>query len=303
MQIRWNHLGPDEWSAALGPSTAALQQSWTYGEALARLGATVRRAEIMSDDARIGVALVVGRRFGPVPVNLVLRGPVWSGPDLPTDARRAAAQVLAREVPFLVALGDGAGDSGGLRLSGPRHHAILDLTAPPERLLAGLRGKWRNRLRHAEGAGLQVTCSAPTFAACCPLLDLESTQRRRRGYRGLPEAFLQAWLAAAPRDILLAEVCRQGAVVAAMLFLVHGMAATYHIGWSSAEGRASNAHNLALWTALGRLRDRGVCSLDLGLADLKRNPGLARFKLGTGAGLRPVGAARLILPPLTLPRS
>ena len=45
----------------------------------------------------------------------------------------------------------------------------------------------------------------------------------------------------------------------------------------------------ALWA-------EGVRWLDLGSLDSERAPGLARFKLGTGAELRPLGATCLVLP-------
>ena len=71
--------------------------------------------------------------------------------------------------------------------------------------------------------------------------------------------------------------------VAAMMFLRHGSTATYHIGWSNAQGRAAHAHNLLLWRAAERLSSKGVKTLDLGTLDTVNAPGLARFKLGTGA--------------------
>ncbi len=70
--------------------------------------------------------------------------------------------------------------------------------------------------------------------------------------------------------------------VAAMMFLIHGQAATYQVGWSSPQGRDLNAHNLLLWQAMNELKARGVRRLDLGGINTTRSAGLARFKLGTG---------------------
>jgi lipid II:glycine glycyltransferase (peptidoglycan interpeptide bridge formation enzyme) len=67
-----------------------------------------------------------------------------------------------------------------------------------------------------------------------------------------------------------------------MLFLVHGEAATYQIGWVGDAGRDLGAHNLLLWQAILKLRERGVRVLDLGGVDTARGAGLARFKIGTG---------------------
>ncbi|MEM7058470.1 MAG: GNAT family N-acetyltransferase, partial [Pseudomonadota bacterium] len=74
--------------------------------------------------------------------------------------------------------------------------------------------------------------------------------------------------------------------IAAMLFRLHGRRATYHIGWTGPEGKRLNAHNLLMWTAMTRLPKAGVERLDLGGLNTEDVPGIARFKLGSGA--RPV---------------
>ena len=69
---------------------------------------------------------------------------------------------------------------------------------------------------------------------------------------------------------------------AGMLFLIHGRRATYHVGWTSEEGRTNAAHNLILWTAMKELKTRGVAALDLGGVNTQSGAGIARFKLETG---------------------
>jgi hypothetical protein len=51
-----------------------------------------------------------------------------------------------------------------------------------------------------------------------------------------------------------------------------------------------------LFQAAVALREEGVRWLDLGSVDSERALGLARFKLGTGAGLKRLGATMLVLP-------
>ena len=70
--------------------------------------------------------------------------------------------------------------------------------------------------------------------------------------------------------------------VAAMLFLLHGTAATYHVGWSNETGRETNAHNLLLWRAFHELRERGIRTLDLGGINTRSLAGISRFKIGSG---------------------
>ena len=55
------------------------------------------------------------------------------------------------------------------------------------------------------------------------------------------------------------------------------------VGWAGPQGRWHNAGTLLLWRGLLALRGRGVARLDLGGIDTRRAPGIARFKLGTGA--------------------
>ena len=66
---------------------------------------------------------------------------------------------------------------------------------------------------------------------------------------------------------------------------MHGDAATYHVGWSSEEGRKLGAHSLLLWHAINVLRERGLRRLDLGGVDTERGAGIARFKIGTGGAV------------------
>ncbi len=71
-----------------------------------------------------------------------------------------------------------------------------------------------------------------------------------------------------------------------MLFLRHGTTVSYHIGWTGREGRAASAHNLILDHAAKQFASEGATLMNLGLLDTETAPGLARFKLGSGA--RPV---------------
>lgn len=166
-------------------------------------------------------------------------------------------------------------------------------------LRAGLHQKWRNALRRGEAARLRV------FATQLPpdpthwLLRAEAAQRRARGYRALPTWLAAAWAQVAPRDTLLLQAGPAHAPVAAMLFLIHGRGATYHIGWTAREG--AEAHRVLLWQGMLRLRDRGVERIDLGTLDTVNAPGLARFKLDTGATARALGGTWARTPLTALP--
>jgi lipid II:glycine glycyltransferase (peptidoglycan interpeptide bridge formation enzyme) len=94
-------------------------------------------------------------------------------------------------------------------------------------------------------------------------------QREQRGLLGLPLQFfdLYAQSRQQPSKNLLtmrADLGRDR--VAGMLFLIHGEAATYQVGWTSDAGRDQHAHNLILWQGIQELQARGVRWLDLGVS-------------------------------------
>lgn len=303
MEIHWNRLDARAWSAALPDTACALQQSWRYGAAAAALGRTVHRAEIWGGGRFYGLAQVLARRAGPLTVGLMTRGPIWM--DGAPDARQAL-RALRRGLPgqgarLLLAQGE-AGVRGLLPLVTPVCMAEIALGPEPGRMRARMQGKWRNRLRQAERAGLKVAVTAPSAADLDWLCRLDRQQGAARGYRGLPPAFLAAWSACKGPPMRLFTARRRGDTIAAMLFLDHAPGVTYQLGWSGADGRAVSAHNLLLWYAMRCFARDGRRRLDLGPLDTVNSPGLARFKLGAGAVPRWLSATGAVMPRCGRPR-
>ncbi len=127
-------------------------------------------------------------------------------------------------------------------------------------------------------------------------MQAETAQRRARGYRALPLELARAWARVAADQARLVQCHWQGQTVAQMLILIHGTAATYHIGVTTDEGRRHAAHHLMLAQVADWLAARGVTQLDLGPVDTEGAPGLARFKIGSGATLHRTGGSWLRLP-------
>lgn len=248
------------------------------------LGARVRRG-LIHDGGRAVAAVQVLERRG---LRWIGRGPVRLG----DGDQRAALRALARHSGLTVATPEVPMAGAGLiPLITTRHQAIWDLRPDPAQLRAAMAQKWRNRLAAAERAGGTPVLSRHGRDDLAALIAAEAGQRRARRYRALPADFLRHWTC----PVALWRWPARGPMRAGMLFLIHGTAATYHIGWAGPEARAAFAHGPMLWRAACDLRARGVTLLDLGAADAA-NPGLARFKLGTGAALRPLGATVLVLP-------
>ena len=277
-----------------------LQQHPNYAATLDLLGAGVVSHGIAHGGETIGHIVMTRRKFGPVcPHGLATRGPVWAAGTSPDD-RIAALRMLTRD--GVQVINAEARDARVLRAAGFRQivtHATiaeLDLTPRHDILSARLDQKWRNRLVQAEDTGLCVTT-----APLCPtpaqwLFAQDAAQKKRRVYRTWPAALTCAFAMANPNATMLATASHKGAPVAAILILLHGTAATYHIGVTTDDGRALSAHNLLLWNAVLDLRGRGVTRLELGTLDTARAPGLARFKLATGAAARRLGGTWLRLP-------
>ena len=255
------------------------QQSAVYAAAVLACGATLREV-----DLGCGQALAVERGR----LRMVFRGPVWDAGTLP-DRQRATLRRLARWPGVTVVTPeDPVAGFGLVPLLTPMHHAIWALG--PD-LRAGMTGKWRNRVAAAEAAGVAIRRGeAGTYGR---LISAEGAQRRSRRYRALPEPFSRAM----PADALrLWEWRDAGKMGAAMAFVRHGTTATYHLGWGSDAARNAGVHAVMLTRAAEALAAEGVRWLDLGSVDTEAAPGLARFKLGTGASLKTLGPTLLILP-------
>jgi hypothetical protein len=309
MRATWNGLDRDAWDALHRTAAASLQQDWAYGEALSALGTRCLRAWVDDGGAPVCAAQFLVRKVAAIAsIALCSHGPVWAHgatPDVGADAaagtapaRRAEAlRAIRASVPLRRPrvllwtpdrpLAECAGFARAPRVMTGGSTVRIDLRREPAALRAAMHGKWRNRLAAAERSALKVVRVGGKPAQYRWLLERELAQRERRGYIALPDGFVEAWQVARrgpggedPVLTLRADLGRDA--VAGMMFLVHGAAATYHVGWVGDAGRELGAHNLLLWHGLLALRERGVRSLDLGGVDTGRGAGLARFKIGTG---------------------
>lgn len=254
-------------------------QTDAYAAAAAACGARSFRA-----DLGCGTALVLQRPG----LRLVSRGPVWE-PGTAEAAKRRALCRLARFPGLLIATPDEPlAGPGLLPLVTGLHVAEWDLAGD---LRPGMAGKWRNRLSAAERAGLRLTRGTP--ATLSRLVALADAQARARRYRGHPAAFS---LALPPEQLRLWEWRQGGQMAAAMAFVTEGQGAWWHLSWAAPEAKVRHVPTLMLAHAARALQAEGIRQLDLGTVNGEAAPGLLRFKLGTGARLRRLGATMLVLP-------
>lgn len=305
MALHWHDADHPVWTAELA---APIRQHHPLDAAATEAtGRRVRHLALRDGGRLVGGAQIGLRRWpGWGDFAVLGRGPLWAA-ELGPSERRAALHALLlrlrREHRGVMAAPDRIGGAdplaGGpwLPVVTPISLAELALDADPETLLARQAGKWRNRLRRAEASGLRVADAPWRPDPAHWLLKAEALQRRTRGYRGAEDAYTLGWAEAGGAGATRLFTARSaGRVVAAMLFLLHPPGASYHIGWSDAAGRAMGAHTLLLWRAALWLSGRGCTALDLDVVETETAPGLARFKLGSGARVVTLGATRLWAP-------
>ena len=125
------------------------------------------------------------------------------------------------------------------------------------------------------------------------LFDADLAQQKLKRFRAMPHVIAQTW----PReDTIVSTAFDAEQPIAAMLFLLHPPFATYQIGWTNDQGRAMNAHHHILVQAIEKLRTRGILGLELGTVDTVNAPGLARFKIGSGAKVIKLGGTWIAAP-------
>lgn len=218
--------------------------------------------------------VLLSRRIAGVPLLMLPRA--TPPPDLHEQLRQAGLHrrplILSPETPCAL--------PRALRIGASQQMWQLDLEATPEVCRAALHQKWRHQLVQAERGPLRIRQRPLTPDH--PLLPVEEAQSRTRRYRNWPRALTAAFAQVAPGQTQIFTALMRGHEVAHMLFLTHGCRATYHIGHTTAAGRATHAHNLLLWEASLWLASKGITRLDLGRSTPEKN-GLERFKARTGA--------------------
>lgn len=297
---RWNQVDQRAWDQLMASAPApVLEQTWAYGWAVEQISTyRAERAVAYRGDRAVALLQLFERPVLGVTLAKILRGPVLLADlgeaELANLLRPIAAGRRIRRLRPLLWLPELPADAAADRVMAGlgkrpmvRGHATIrfDLTPDEAALRAGLGTKWRNQLVRAERGRLRVQS-----ARGGRLLDLliehhESFRliRRHHGPSGPEVAALVAGLQRREDAIVLtAQAGSQP--VAGILLIVHGRGATYHIAWTSPEGRQGHAHNLLLWQGVLALRERGVAFLDLGGIEA-RAPGVARFKMGLGGSV------------------
>ncbi len=176
---------------------------------------------------------------------------------------------------------------GYRRMDGPGYETIwLDLAQTPEELMAAMNQNWRRNLKKAKDSALKIVWDSegqhfPWF------LKVHGLDKTKRGYGGPEPDFVKALTEkfTVEGDILIGRAMLNDKVVAAVLILCHGHAATYQAGWSGKDGRTAGAHHLLFFEAFSVLKEKGIRDFDLGGVNDEKAAGVKKFKLGSGGKL------------------
>lgn len=177
---------------------------------------------------------------------------------------------------------------GFCRIMSPASIGIIDLARPLR-----LHPKARNALRQSVRHRMTVRHRPYDQIKDAWLMDEDTAQQKRKGFRALPHDVIGHW----PKDqtrVFTASL--HGTNFASMVFIIHSQCVTYQLGWSSQIGRSLNAHQLLLHQAAEYFADRGCLGIDLGTVDSVNAPGLARFKCRSGATVHRLGGTWAALP-------
>lgn len=298
---------PDDWpglSAAFDDLT--FEQSLTYARAAAeRIGARVRFIALADPGGQTVAAACL--RIKTVPglgrgIAWVAAGPLMQHRERPDHgpeemravlaALRAHAQdtghILRLRLPASgtqdIAATDQLATSEGFRPTGraaPYRTVIVDCTEDEETLMRGLHGKWRNPLRNALKAGIELECRP--IADCANRFHALYQQiQAAKGFApDIPPEFYYALKGPDfSHEVLIAR--KDGADIAGMTIGRAGGTGVYLFGATSEAGRRLNAGHFLMWQAILHCRRQGMKCFDLGGIDPETNPSVTRFKQRTG---------------------
>ncbi len=300
MKIIWDETTRGEWQDLLARVPKGnLLNTWGYAHAVRLHQQLMTRFGVIEQDGQPrGLIEIQEAGLGKL-IHAVTfhRGPLWfDEPASPSEWKvfldlyatifRKRPGRIRRFLPELEDTPEARSwmeDAGFTRVGEGYQTLWVDLRPETDTLRKNLKGKWRNALNGAEKSGLTVEEDFKAARADW-LLTRYGADKAERGYGGAKPKFLQQLITdLAPNDEAMILTAMDGETpVAAVLVFLHGVSATYQVGWTSDEGRKTRAHQLLLWHAMMRLKSRGIDWFDLGGVNPDEADGVTQFKAGLG---------------------
>ncbi len=269
-------------------------QSWEWGEFQESLG----RKVIRFFDEKLGLSQII---IIQLPLGLarayIPRGPIFF--DIkPAELINKITELLPQNIIFCSL--EPAQLVPGIifdtnKAKQPIETTILDISGTEAGLLQKMHSKTRYSIKTGLKSGLRFSeISAAEF------YKLLSATARRQKFRTYPkEYFVKLEKTIDKSHLRFLGVFQDSYLVAAGVFYIFGLTATYLHGGSDYERRALMGPHLLHWETIKLFKKEGCQSYDFWGIDKEKWPGLTRFKMGWGGAVKKYpGAYVKILKPL-----
>lgn len=283
-EAEWRHL------MELAP-VGHMPQDYSFAAGKLASGWPSRRLLLSSGGRPVAFAVVLElRRAGLRLFNRINRGPILLDPS-PSDQQvigvfRALRNSVGRfwTAPLLIAPALPRTDRNIalLREAGYIRRQVaswrsgrIDLSGSEDELWRSFSPTFRNRARASERAGAELRI-AEDAAGYEWMIARHIENMQAKNFRAANPRLLRGLREAAPGNVLVFQLLREGVPVAGMSVVRFGRVAEYHVGWFGPEGREVNAGNFLMWNVMREMRRRGVTVFDVG--GLREGDGYTQFK-------------------------
>lgn len=273
----------------------SLLQSFPYAYAIRKTQKLQPRLGVIKkDDEEIGFfsTFEASTLFGLLHVLTIDRGPCWFEGYGNTEDMYGFSQALDAYAPprfgrqrrFMPEISKGQLYRGWKKREGRKAYKTiwLDISKSEDSLQKNMEKKWRNALSKAQRQDQKMEVGSA--ADITWFLQGYLKDRLAKKYPGPSLSFLKTLMemAAQSDDLLLLKATQKNRILASICIIKHGNAATYQTGWTTLEGRSTNAHHFLLWQAIKMLKEKGVHHLDMGGVNTETAKGVTDFKDGVG---------------------
>jgi peptidoglycan pentaglycine glycine transferase (the first glycine) len=307
--------GPEAWDRLVAQDRRGhLLQTWAWGELKGAFGWVPLRLALERDGVFVAGAQVLFRRFGPLTLGYIPKGPVlaeeseevietlWRA--LHAHARRMRAVALKVEPEWREEAREGLTWLHGpewrpsAECIQPRRTIIVDLKPTEEEILARMKPKWRYNIHLSARKGIEVsTASAPQIDTFYHLMQITGVRdafaiHSRDYYQRALELFEGLG------RVRLFVASYAGQPLASLMAYAFNGQSWYMYGASSDEHRELMPNHQLQWRAMQWAKAQGCMQYDLwGIPDVATDSptaaltGVERFKAGFGGEVvRYVGA-------------
>lgn len=300
--IRLDDSWQQQWDAFIKQYAAdgGILQSWQWGIVQKESGHKIFRLAVLNEAGEITAATLVIKYDLPLDYSYLYipRGPVIAEASFDAQALFTEIKVIAQEEKAFVIRMDPAWVVGseqylvdyGFRKCDreiqPKCPLVLDITQPPEAILAGMKQKTRYNINLAQKKGVKIRMSdEPTMIEYFWQLTRQTADRNN--FKPHPkEHYKKIFDILAPSDTLRFFVAEYNEkVIAVIMVTFFGTTATYLHGASADVFRDTMAPYALQWAAIQEAQRRGCSAYDFGGVNgaTFHHPaweGITRFKTG-----------------------